>query len=98
MDAQLFFPQSSNVSPRIHCDLCTTEETSKIQQVVERSSFQETSTSVVHCKLVEGLGKFVYTNALSCGVVPLSGNKEEPIYSSEDVSSSLEGSEPIYEG
>lgn len=101
LDAQFLFPQSSNVSPELYTDPCTAEEASKSQQVVARSSCQETSTSIVHCGQVEGRGEqeyTVYTNAFSCGVVPLSDNKGEPIESSEDVSSSLEGSEPIYEG
>jgi hypothetical protein len=98
LDAQFLFPQSSVVSPELHTDLCTAEE---IQQVMARNSCQETSTSIVHCRPVEGLGEqeyTVYTNAFSSGGVPLSDNKGEPIDSSEDVSSSLEGSEPIYEG
>lgn len=101
LDAQFLFPQSSNVSPELYTDPCTAEEASKSQQVVARSSCQETSTSIVHCGQVEVRGEqeyTVYTNAFSCGVVPLSDNKGEPIESSEDVSSSLEGSEPIYEG
>ena len=40
LDAQLLFPQSSNVSPKLHTNICTTKDTSKIQQVVEISSFQ----------------------------------------------------------
>ena len=63
-----------------------------------RSYVQEMTTAIVHCNPIEGLGEFFYTNALSCGVVPLSENKEEIIDSSEYVSSSLEVSEPIYEG
>ena len=98
LGSQFVFPQSSNVSHELHIDLCTAEETSKIQQVVERSSFQEMSTSVVHCNPIEGLGEFFYTKALSCGVVPLSENKEEIIDSSEYVSSCLEVIEPNYEG
>lgn len=101
LDAQFLFPQSSNVSPELYTDPCTVEEASKSQQVVARSSCQETSTSIVHCGQVEGRGEqeyTVYTNAFSCGVVSPSDNKGEPIESSEDVSSSLEGSEPIYEG
>ena len=56
------------------------------------------STNVVHCKPIEGLGEFIYTISISCGNVPLSNNKEDPIDTSEYVSSSLEGSELIDEG
>ena len=67
-----------------------------IQQVVAISSIQETSTIVVHCNSIEGLKEFVDINSLSCGSVSLTNNMEEPIDTLKDVSSSLEGSEPIY--
>ena len=68
----------------------------KIQQVVARSYVQEMTTIVVHCNPIKGLKEFVYTNSLYCGIVPLSDNTTEPIDSLKYVSSSLEGSEPIY--
>ncbi|KAH9325846.1 hypothetical protein KI387_006024, partial [Taxus chinensis] len=100
LDPQFLFPKSSYVSPDLHGKLSSMDERSN-KQVMVKVSCQESSISSDDGKPTEGPGEqgnHVCTNAFPQWGLPLSDNKREAIDSSEDVSSSLEGSEPIYEG
>uniref|UniRef100_A0A0D6QZZ5 MINDY deubiquitinase domain-containing protein n=1 Tax=Araucaria cunninghamii TaxID=56994 RepID=A0A0D6QZZ5_ARACU len=101
VDPQLLSSESSDVSPELHSDLSNIDETSHGQQVMVKSSCQWGSINSDLGKPVEGSVEeenVVGTDAISQWEVPLSENKKEPIDNSEDVNSSLEGSEPLYEG
>lgn len=99
MDTQFFFVKTSSSSPEMH-DKFSVDESCN-EEVKMKSPCQE---NIIHSdsgKPTEGLQEqesSACSNAFSQWGLPLSDNKREPIDSSEEVSSSLEGSEPIYEG
>ncbi|XP_057834807.1 uncharacterized protein LOC131045273 isoform X1 [Cryptomeria japonica] len=99
LDPQFLFVKTSSSFPEMH-NKFSMDESCK-EEVMVKSPCQESIIDSACGKPTEGLQEqesSVCNNALSQWGLPLSDNKREPIDSSEDVSSSLEGSEPIYEG